>query len=93
MAEFVAKMTSKGQLTVPIAVRRKLGIDPGDQVAFVIDDDGGARVLRIEHDFRSFQGVFRTPPGLETGDFDHLIDEAMSDHADDVMRGLRRDTE
>ena len=46
MAEFVATMTSKGQLTVPVAVRRKLGLDAGDQVAFVIDDEGGARLRR-----------------------------------------------
>lgn len=89
MAEFVATMTSKGQLTVPVAVRRMLGLDAGDRVAFVIDDENGARIRRIELDFRSFQGVFRTPPGLETGDFDDLIEEAMSDHADEVMRRMR----
>ncbi len=93
MAEFVARVTSKGQLTVPIAVRRRLGIDPGDQVAFVIGDDGNAGFRRVEHDFRAFQGVFRTPRGLETGDFDDLIEEAMSDHADDVMRRMREGEE
>ena len=94
MAEFVATVTSKGQLTVPVAVRRKLGIDPGDQVVFVIDDEGGARFRRVEHNFRSFQGVFRAPPGLvETDDFDDLINEAMSDHADEVMRRMREGEE
>ncbi len=57
MTEFVATVTAKGQLTVPAAVRRKLGIRPGDQVAFVIDAEGGARIRRIEPDFRSFQRV------------------------------------
>lgn len=92
MTEYVATVTSKGQLTVPVAVRRRLGIDPGDQVAFVIDGENGARLRRVEHDFRSFRGVFRTPPGLETDDFDDLIEEAMSDHADDVMRRMREGT-
>ena len=29
-----ATITSKGQITVPVAVRRQLGLKPGDQVAF-----------------------------------------------------------
>lgn len=92
MAEYMATVTSKGQLIVPVAVRRKLGIDPGDRVTFVIDDEGSARIRRVEHDFRSFQGAFRTPAGLETGDFDDLIEEAMSDHADEFVRRMREGT-
>ena len=29
----LAKLTSKGQITLPIAVRRKLGVKDGDKVA------------------------------------------------------------
>ena len=94
MAEFVATVTSKGQLTVPIGVRRKLGIDPGDQVAFVIDGENGARFRRIEHTVQSVRGLIPTPPGMsETIDFDDLIEEAMSDHADEVMRRMREGAE
>lgn len=31
----IAKLTSKGQLTLPISIRRQLGLDYGDKVAFV----------------------------------------------------------
>ena len=31
----LAKLTSKGQITLPIAVRRKLGVKDGDKVAFI----------------------------------------------------------
>ena len=94
MAEFVATVTSKGQLTVPIAVRRKLGIDPGDLVAFVIDGEDGARFRRVEHTVQSVRGLIPTPPWLpETIDFDELIEEAMSDHADGVMRRMREGLE
>ena len=88
MGEYVATVTSKGQLTLPIAVRRKLGIDPGDQVAIVIEDDNNARLRRVEHDVASVRGLIPAPPGLETDDFDDLIEEAMADHADAVMRRL-----
>lgn len=31
----VAKITSKGQITIPIDIRRKLGVKEGDKVLFV----------------------------------------------------------
>jgi len=36
----VAKITSKGQLTVPKEVRERLGLAPGDRVDFVCHEDG-----------------------------------------------------
>ncbi|MDE7215526.1 MAG: hypothetical protein K2O08_01835 [Clostridia bacterium] len=34
----IAKLTSKGQLTLPISIRRQLGLDCGDKVAFMEKD-------------------------------------------------------
>jgi AbrB family looped-hinge helix DNA binding protein len=36
----VAKVTSKGQITIPISIRRKLGINEGDKVLFMYKTDG-----------------------------------------------------
>ena len=45
-----ATMTTKGQITVPVAVRAKLGLEPGTRVNF-IEQDGGylmtARTVRV----------------------------------------------
>ena len=35
----LAKVTSKGQITIPIDIRRKLGIKEGDKVLFVEEGD------------------------------------------------------
>jgi len=35
----VAKITSRGQVTIPIDIRRKLGVKEGDKVVFVEDDN------------------------------------------------------
>ncbi|HEX4286951.1 MAG TPA: AbrB/MazE/SpoVT family DNA-binding domain-containing protein [Terracidiphilus sp.] len=35
-----AAVTSKGQITIPIEVRAKLGIKPGDRVRFVENENG-----------------------------------------------------
>jgi AbrB family looped-hinge helix DNA binding protein len=39
------KVTTKGQVTIPLAVREQAGIRPGDEVDFVIED-GAIKVVR-----------------------------------------------
>ncbi|WDZ90221.1 AbrB/MazE/SpoVT family DNA-binding domain-containing protein [Nocardiopsis sp. HUAS JQ3] len=39
------RITEKGQVTIPVEVRRSLGLKPGDEVEFVLDGTG-ARVVR-----------------------------------------------
>ncbi len=41
----LSTLSSKGQTTIPQEVRNELGLVPGDQIIFEIDDDGKA-VLR-----------------------------------------------
>jgi len=36
----VAKITSKGQITIPISIRRRLGINEGDKVLFIYKPEG-----------------------------------------------------
>src|SRR5947209_4950962 len=40
MKEIVSTLTSKGQVTIPVEIRRHLGVVQGDQLSFVIEDDG-----------------------------------------------------
>jgi antitoxin PrlF len=42
-----AKVTSKGQCTIPKSVRDELGIKPGDQLDFYKDKDGLIRVRKL----------------------------------------------
>ena len=44
MLEEVSTITAKGQTTVPKAVRKILGIEPGDKIAFHVD---GQRVTLV----------------------------------------------
>ena len=36
----MAKVTSKGQITIPISIRRRLGINEGDKLLFIDKPDG-----------------------------------------------------
>jgi len=35
----LAKVTSKGQITIPAEIRKKLHLKPGDKVLFIEEDD------------------------------------------------------
>lgn len=54
----IATLTSKGQLTLPQAVRDALGLQTGDKVDFVPQADGGFRVLALRKDVRELKGRF-----------------------------------
>jgi len=51
-----AKLTSKGQITVPKAVREALGVRPGDRLAFRTLEDGTVLVEPATVDLRSLRG-------------------------------------
>lgn len=40
----IAKVTSKGQVTIPVEVRRHLGIEAGDRVSFIVAEDGSVQL-------------------------------------------------
>ena len=40
----IAKITSKGQITIPVAIRKSLGVREGDKVLF-IERDGGVLMI------------------------------------------------
>ena len=58
--KFRATVTSKGQITIPIEVRRRLGLEQGDRVVFEITDDVTIlRPLRAdeENPFAAYAGA------------------------------------
>ena len=52
-------VTSKGQITVPKAVRERLALQPGDRLSFVIHDDGTVTVEAETVDLASLKGVLK----------------------------------
>ena len=60
-----AKLTSKGQITVPLGIRERLGVREGDRIEFVTQ--GSEIVVRPargdENPFASFVGALDTFPG------------------------------
>jgi antitoxin PrlF len=43
------RVTQKGQVTIPLEVRRALGIHPGSDVEFEVDEQGARLVVDRDH--------------------------------------------
>jgi len=61
-----ARITSKGQITIPREVRRTLGVRAGDSLVFESDRRGvRVRPVRVEGRFGKYRGIGN--PGIPSG--------------------------
>lgn len=74
-----AKMTSKGQVTVPKVVRDALGIEAGDQVVFRVE--GNRAVLARTPDFLDLAGSITVPAAKRNVAWDEVIRRTRSTRA------------
>ena len=76
----IATVTSKGQITVPLAVRSRLGLREGDRIEFVTQ--GGRTMIQPvrgeENPFAKFAGALGTFPGGRA-DIKNWINELRDD--------------
>jgi len=66
-----ATLTSKGQLTIPKAVRDALGVGPGDRVEFVRMADGNFALMPATKSIKRLKGIIpklKTPVSLDDMD-------------------------
>ena len=56
-----AKLTSKGQITVPKSIRDRLNIRPGDRIHFFVEDDGAVVFMPAKSDVRELKGILPKP--------------------------------
>ena len=70
----VATMTSKGQITVPLAVREALGLRPGAKVDFVPTQEG-FRLVAVQRDVATLKGRFagRVARAVSLAEMDEAI--------------------
>jgi antitoxin PrlF len=84
-------ITAKGQTTVPKSVRQALGISAGDQIAFLVDENGVSvhRADRIETDpaldkFLSFLAtdIAEHPEGIK------VLSPTLAERIAELTRGM-----
>jgi len=57
----VATMTSKGQLTIPVEARRKLGLSAGTKVDLVTTEDGRLELIPLTDSVKGLKGMVPKP--------------------------------
>jgi len=53
-----AKMTSKGQITIPVEVRTELGLKPGDRITFSKNEQGRYVLYPKNGSVKALKGMF-----------------------------------
>lgn len=56
-----ATVTSKGQITIPLAIRQRLGLRAGDRVDFITESDGTIRLLSKKPDYEALREILHRP--------------------------------
>ncbi len=77
--DVAARVSSKGQVTVPKAVRDALGISEGDEVVFRVE--GNRAVLARTPDFLALAGTVPVPAAKRNVAWDEVIRRTRSSRA------------
>jgi AbrB family looped-hinge helix DNA binding protein len=71
-----ATLTTKGQVTVPKAIREQLHLRAGDRIDFIVNESGEAVIRRVSCEAKEIRGILAhrgsTPITIEQ------MDEAVS---------------
>ncbi len=76
--ELKARITSKGQLTIPKEVRRALGVREGDNLLFEVNDDGDEATVRVARkpvSFADYAGIRREDGGMSVREVNAYVRE------------------
>ena len=75
-----AKVTSKGQITLPAKLRAKLKLTAGSRVNFEEQPDGSYVIRRKTGDIRDLRGILRYDgPAVSVEDIDKAIAAAVAE--------------
>ena len=74
-----ARVTSKGQVTVPKAVRDALGIKEGDEIVFRVE--GNRAIVARTPDFLDLAGSIRVPAAKRNVAWNEVLRRTRSERA------------
>ena len=81
----ITTMTRKGQVTIPVEMRRALSLEEGDSVRFVLDE-GSLRILPIGNVVARTAGALKSDMLYATAEEERRATEEAI--AEDVMRRM-----
>ena len=83
-----AKITSKGQATIPVEVRDRLKLQTGDRIAFIETEQGFLLIPR-NRPVDTLFGLLAdcAVPGSTLEDYDRAVGEGIGDHVENNRTG------
>jgi AbrB family looped-hinge helix DNA binding protein len=69
-----AKITSKGQTTIPAEIRAELGVGPGDRLEYVRQPDGQIVVRKAVSGWNAIRGILKSDVRLTDEELRQAID-------------------
>lgn len=78
-----SRISTKGQATIPVEVRERLGLHAGDRIAF-IEMEQGYLILPRNRSVTSLFGALAdfAIPGTTIEDYDRAVGEGISEHVE-----------
>ena len=73
----IQSTSAKGQVTIPIAIRRKLGIEEGTKVRFV-ERDGQVVLEKVDLSLASLCGMFTATRSVSLEEMDRAVGDAVA---------------
>jgi len=76
-----ARLTVKGQVTIPKKIRDYLQIDAGSKIDFVIDENGEVKVIPLNIPVENLSGILHRPEmkAVSLEDMEKAIAEGAND--------------
>ncbi len=84
--DMVRVVTEKGQVTIPVEIRRRLGIEAGDGVVFYVEEDR-VYLTPMTETLESAYGAVE--PRQRPEDFQALRDQAIEERAERTLDDMR----
>lgn len=73
----ISALSSKGQLTLPVEIRRRLHLHAGDRLDIVLSEDNRVELIPLSRSVKDLKGMLPKPPQpVSLEEMDHAIQEA-----------------
>lgn len=81
------RVTSKGQITIPAALRKRLELETGSSVLFLVKTDGRVEFSSPAQDLQAVLGSMEFPPGVT---IEYLTENADAIGTAEAVASYRR---
>jgi antitoxin PrlF len=84
MVTSMSKISSKGQVVIPLNVRKTLGIEEGDHIRFIIDQNGETKIEVVKK--RAILDLFGVAkPKEDTTDFKKVLHDSLTERSERMI--------